>query len=48
MQSALHCTHYVAGAGEQAYLRKDDAPEITFLVRDPIDHSDEAYTELSS
>jgi hypothetical protein len=48
MQSALHCTHYVAGAGEQAYLRKDDAPEITFLVRDPMDHSDEAYTELSS
>jgi len=48
MQSALHCTHYVAGAGEQAYLRKDDAPEITFLVRNPIDHSDEAYTELSS
>jgi hypothetical protein len=48
MQSVLHCTHYVAGAGEQAYLRKDDAPEITFLVRDPIDHSDEAYTELPS
>ena len=48
MQSALHCTHYVAGAGEQAYLRKDDAPEISFLVRDPIDHSDEAYTELST
>jgi hypothetical protein len=47
MQSALHCTHYVAGAGEQAYLRKDDAPEVTFLARDPIDHSDEAYTELS-
>ena len=47
MQSAIHATHYVAGAGEQAYLRKDDAPEITFLARDPIDHSDEAYTELS-
>lgn len=46
MQSALHCTHYVAGAGEQAYLRKDDAPEITFLARDPIDHADEAFTEL--
>jgi hypothetical protein len=43
MQSVLHCTHYVAGAGEQAYLRKEDAPEITFVNRDPIDRSDEAY-----
>ena len=43
MQSVLRCTHYIAGAGEQAYLRKDDAPEITFVNRDPIDRSDEAY-----
>jgi hypothetical protein len=43
MQSVLHCTHYIAGAGEQAYLRKDDAPEITFVNRDAIDRSDEAY-----
>jgi hypothetical protein len=43
MQSVLHCTHYIAGAGEQAYLRKEDAPEITFVNRDPIDRSDEAY-----
>lgn len=43
MQSVVHCTHYIAGAGEQAYLRKDDAPEITFVNRDPIDRSDEAY-----
>jgi hypothetical protein len=47
MQSVIHCTHYVAGAGEQAYLRKDDAPEINFVVRDSIDRSDEAYAELS-
>ncbi|HEY3853570.1 MAG TPA: hypothetical protein VGO67_04160 [Verrucomicrobiae bacterium] len=46
MQSVLHCTHYIAGAGEQAYLRKEDAPEINFLVRDAIDRSDEAYVEL--
>ena len=46
MQSVLHCTHYIAGAGEQAYLNKADAPEITFLTRDTIEHSDEAYTEL--
>jgi len=48
MQSVLHCTHYIAGAGEQAYLNKDDAPEITFVVRDTIEHSDEAYAELPS
>jgi hypothetical protein len=45
MQSVLHCTHYVAGAGESAYLRKEDAPEITYITRDPIDRSDEAYIE---
>jgi hypothetical protein len=48
MQSVLHCTHYVAGLGEQAYLRKDDAPEVTFITRENIDRSDEAYTEISS
>jgi hypothetical protein len=45
MQSVLHCTHYVAGAGEQAYLRREDAPEIAFVNRDAIDRSDEAYCE---
>ncbi len=45
MQSVLHCTHYVAGAGEQAYLRHEDAPEIIFSTRDTIDRSDEAYIE---
>ena len=46
MQSAIGCTHYVTGAGEQAYLRRDDAPDITFVRRDEIDRSDEAYTDL--
>jgi hypothetical protein len=46
MQSVLHCTHYIAGAGEAAYLNHEDAPEITFVNRDPIDRSDEAYTDL--
>jgi len=45
MQSVVHCTHYIAGAGEQAYLNQADAPEITFLPRDPIERSDEAWTE---
>lgn len=46
MQSVVHCTHYVCGAGEQAYLNPADAPEITFVPRDPIDRSDEAWTDL--
>jgi hypothetical protein len=46
MQAAVRCTHYVAGAGEQAYLHVEEAPEVTFLKRDPIDRSDEAFTEI--
>jgi hypothetical protein len=45
MQSVVGCTHYVCGAGEQAYLCKDDAPEISYVNRDTIDRSDEAYTD---
>lgn len=47
MQSILHCTHYIAGAGEQAYLRQEEAPDITFVCRDLIERPDEAYVELS-
>jgi hypothetical protein len=46
MQSVVRCTHYIAGAGEQAYLRREDAPEITFVNREAIDRSDEAYTDV--
>jgi hypothetical protein len=46
MQSAIRCTHYVTGAGEQAYLRQDDAPHVTYVRRDEIERSDEAYVEL--
>jgi hypothetical protein len=46
MQSVVHCTHYVCGAGEQAYLCKEDAPEIIYVARDSIERSDEAYTEF--
>jgi hypothetical protein len=45
MNSVLHCTHYIAGAGEQQYLRREDAPEISFIHRDPIERSDEAFTD---
>jgi hypothetical protein len=47
MQSVLHCTHYIAGAGEQAYLRKEDTPEVNFVTRDSIDRPDEACTEFN-
>jgi hypothetical protein len=48
MQSVVHCTHYIAGAGERAYLRQEEAPEITFVNRDTIDRHDEAFTEIPS
>jgi hypothetical protein len=46
MQSVIHCTHYVTGASEQAYLRREDAPEIAYVQREDIERSDEAFTEL--
>lgn len=48
MQSVVNCTHYVCGAGEQAYMSKADAPEITYVPRDPIERLNEAYTEFSA
>jgi hypothetical protein len=48
MQSVVHCTHYIAGAGEKAYLRQEEAPEITFIDREVIERADEAWTEISS
>jgi hypothetical protein len=48
MQSVLHCTHYVAGPGEKAYLRPDETPEISFIDRETIDRPDEACTEIAS
>jgi hypothetical protein len=46
MQSVLHCTHYIAGAGEKDYLRPEETPEIAFVSREAIDRSDEAYVEI--
>jgi hypothetical protein len=46
MQSVLHCTHYICGAGEQGYLHPEEAPEIAFVPRDHIERSDEAYIEI--
>ena len=47
MQSVVGCTHYVSGAGEQAYLNTAEAPEITFVRRDDIERSEAAFTEPS-
>jgi hypothetical protein len=47
MLSVIHCTHYVTGAGEQAYLRREDAPQIAYVRREDIERSDEAFAELS-
>jgi len=46
MQSVVRCTHYVCGAGEQKYLHPADAPEISYVQRETIDRSDEAYTDV--
>ncbi|MBV9876888.1 MAG: hypothetical protein JO025_19325 [Verrucomicrobia bacterium] len=46
MQSVVKCSHYIAGASEQDYLYPEENPEVTFIKRDVIDRSDEAYTEF--
>ena len=43
MQSVVHCTHYVAGAGEREYLNEADAPGVTFVQRDEISDPGLAY-----
>lgn len=43
MQSVVHCTHYIAGAGELQYLNMEETPEITFVARDEISDSAAAY-----
>jgi len=46
MQSIVHCTHYVVGAGEARYLNKEETPEITFVQRDSIERPDESFVDL--
>jgi hypothetical protein len=46
MQSVIRCTHYVAGASEEHYINKADAPDVKFIRRDEISDFDRAYTEL--
>jgi len=44
MQSLIRCTHYVAGASEQDYVNKADAPDVKFVRREEISDSGKAYT----
>ena len=44
MQSVIQSTHYVAGAGERAYLNEADAPGLVFVQREEISDSNHAYT----
>jgi hypothetical protein len=46
MQSVIRCTHYVAGASEKHYLQRDDAPEIVYIERDPIELAEEAFATV--
>ncbi|HST31180.1 MAG TPA: hypothetical protein VLK27_10130, partial [Chthoniobacterales bacterium] len=43
MQSVIHCTHYVCGASEQDYIHQADGPGVTFVPRETIDNSGDAY-----
>ncbi len=43
MQSVVRCSHYVAGPGESAYLKRDEAPEITFVERDFIESAHDSW-----
>jgi hypothetical protein len=43
MQSVIGCTHYVSGASEQDYINKADGPGVTFVERETIADSGEAY-----
>jgi hypothetical protein len=47
MQSVIHCTHYIAGASEAEYLKKEDFPDVTFVNREEIDRSENAYIPVS-
>lgn len=43
MQSVVNCTHYILGAGENAYLKKEDFPDVNFVPREFIEKQDLAY-----
>lgn len=46
MQSVVNCTHYIAGAGEKAYLKQEETPNIVFVNRETIEAPNEAFIEI--
>jgi len=47
MQSVIGCSHYIAGAGEMAYLNTAEFPDVTFVPRDFIEDSAHAFTDYT-
>ncbi len=43
MQSALHCTHYVMGAGEKSYLDLDAIHDVEMIERDTVEHDHNSW-----
>ena len=43
MQSVIGCTHYISGASEQDYINKADGPGVTFVERETISDSGNAW-----
>lgn len=43
MQSLVHCTHYIYGEGEKAYMNFEQTPEIEFMQRDTIEAADHTW-----
>ena len=48
MQSVVHCTHYIAGAGRKRLSSHGRNAGNHFCNREAIERSDEAYTEIPS
>ncbi|PIR96181.1 MAG: hypothetical protein COT92_02610 [Candidatus Doudnabacteria bacterium CG10_big_fil_rev_8_21_14_0_10_42_18] len=43
MQSVIHCTHYIWGAGEQSYIDKMSAPNVKFINREDVEDPNFAW-----
>ncbi len=43
MQSVVHCTYYIYGAGEAAYMDFTQTPEVLFTQREEIERAEESW-----
>lgn len=48
MNSVIHATHYIYGAGEKGYLNTENFPEVKFVDRQQIEKSDYAWIEFNN